>query len=134
MDGFFLACVFFFFQAEDGIRDSSVTGVQTCALPSMLDSADQSDEERQRSREEHIERQLAQMRGQEMTVRVIEVDRQRNHLVLSQQLHTDEEREAMLRRREQLFRELRPGEVRRGAVKSFTRLGVRVDWEDVEVC
>src|SRR5260370_5438716 len=23
----------FFFQAEDGIRDSSVTGVQTCALP-----------------------------------------------------------------------------------------------------
>src|SRR5260370_26863744 len=25
-------CVFFF-QAEDGIRDSSVTGVQTCALP-----------------------------------------------------------------------------------------------------
>src|SRR5260370_11031228 len=24
---------FFFFQAEDGIRDSSVTGVQTCALP-----------------------------------------------------------------------------------------------------
>src|SRR5437763_9759864 len=25
--------VFFFFQAEDGIRDTSVTGVQTCALP-----------------------------------------------------------------------------------------------------
>src|SRR5262249_56624914 len=24
---------FFFFQAEDGIRDWSVTGVQTCALP-----------------------------------------------------------------------------------------------------
>src|SRR5260370_41876908 len=24
--------LFFFFQAEDGIRDSSVTGVQTCAL------------------------------------------------------------------------------------------------------
>src|SRR5437879_7187303 len=24
---------FFFFQAEDGIRDTSVTGVQTCALP-----------------------------------------------------------------------------------------------------
>src|SRR5207244_8870725 len=25
--------VFFFFQAEDGIRDDLVTGVQTCALP-----------------------------------------------------------------------------------------------------
>src|SRR5258706_8743250 len=27
---------FFFFQAEDGIRDWSVTGVQTCALPISL--------------------------------------------------------------------------------------------------
>src|SRR5207249_6202659 len=26
-------CCFFFFQAEDGIRDRNVTGVQTCALP-----------------------------------------------------------------------------------------------------
>src|SRR5438105_9181136 len=25
--------IFFFFQAEDGIRDPLVTGVQTCALP-----------------------------------------------------------------------------------------------------
>ena len=27
---------FFFFQAEDGIRDDLVTGVQTCALPIYL--------------------------------------------------------------------------------------------------
>src|SRR5256885_7207763 len=27
------AGIFFFFQAEDGIRDYKVTGVQTCALP-----------------------------------------------------------------------------------------------------
>src|SRR5688500_20364070 len=27
---------FFFFQAEDGIRDYKVTGVQTCALPIYL--------------------------------------------------------------------------------------------------
>src|SRR5436190_12190836 len=38
MDTFANACVrklftFFFFQAEDGIRDHCVTGVQTCALP-----------------------------------------------------------------------------------------------------
>src|SRR5690606_39862892 len=31
---------FFFFQAEDGIRDFHVTGVQTCALPILLDIAD----------------------------------------------------------------------------------------------
>ena len=29
----FVVYVFFFFQAEDGIRDDLVTGVQTCALP-----------------------------------------------------------------------------------------------------
>src|SRR5215475_15524178 len=28
--------IFFFFQAEDGIRDFHVTGVQTCALPIYL--------------------------------------------------------------------------------------------------
>src|SRR5437762_8992410 len=30
---------FFFFQAEDGIRDTSVTGVQTCALPISIADA-----------------------------------------------------------------------------------------------
>src|SRR5688572_31714196 len=29
----FVLVFFFFFQAEDGIRDLTVTGVQTCALP-----------------------------------------------------------------------------------------------------
>src|SRR2546426_4658528 len=32
MVGVYFSC-FFFFQAEDGIRDYKVTGVQTCALP-----------------------------------------------------------------------------------------------------
>src|SRR5256885_512689 len=39
-------CFFFFFQAEDGIRDYKVTGVQTCALPictEMATVADMSD-------------------------------------------------------------------------------------------
>src|SRR6266568_7622144 len=30
---FLSSLIFFFFQAEDGIRDGTVTGVQTCALP-----------------------------------------------------------------------------------------------------
>src|SRR5690606_39866973 len=30
---YFTICLCFFFQAEDGIRDFHVTGVQTCALP-----------------------------------------------------------------------------------------------------
>src|SRR5256886_6847462 len=36
-----LRCIcFFFFQAEDGIRDLTVTGVQTCALPILLPDAE----------------------------------------------------------------------------------------------
>src|SRR2546430_8320295 len=36
-----MSCVrqYFFFQAEDGIRDLTVTGVQTCALPISLAKA-----------------------------------------------------------------------------------------------
>ena len=33
MDEIVCWCCIFFFQAEDGIRDRLVTGVQTCALP-----------------------------------------------------------------------------------------------------
>src|SRR2546430_4925635 len=32
---------FFFFQAEDGIRDLTVTGVQTCALPIWQQAGDE---------------------------------------------------------------------------------------------
>src|SRR5690606_40322448 len=35
------AYCFFFFQAEDGIRDFHVTGVQTCALPIYAEIVDQ---------------------------------------------------------------------------------------------
>src|SRR5258708_17128198 len=46
MCGLYVVCVFcfFFFQAEDGIRDDLVTGVQTCALP--ISSADLADRRR----------------------------------------------------------------------------------------
>src|SRR2546425_8714681 len=36
-----LLVYFFFFQAEDGIRDKLVTGVQTCALPIWLMTRDE---------------------------------------------------------------------------------------------
>src|SRR2546427_3692905 len=35
-----LLLCFFFFQAEDGIRDLTVTGVQTCALPILAAAAE----------------------------------------------------------------------------------------------
>ena len=39
--------VFFFFQAEDGIRDTSVTGVQTCALPISKSDEDDGEQDHQ---------------------------------------------------------------------------------------
>src|SRR6266702_5415720 len=56
---------FFFFQAEDGIRDGHVTGVQTCALPIwttrlMLDSPAANDA-RLKSLLEDLELLLAQI-------------------------------------------------------------------------
>src|SRR5439155_12590592 len=41
-------CPVFFFQAEDGIRDGHVTGVQTCALPIWGDRRQASDRHRDR--------------------------------------------------------------------------------------
>src|SRR5207248_7774241 len=49
---------FFFFQAEDGIRGRTVTGVQTCALPISEVAIDE-----ERSDAEHGER-LRQVDGQ----------------------------------------------------------------------
>ena len=40
VSGYFNRSGFFFFQAEDGIRYTSVTGVQTCALPICDDEKD----------------------------------------------------------------------------------------------
>src|SRR5438105_8033288 len=38
-DDIWIHLLFFFFQAEDGIRDPLVTGVQTCALPISIAAA-----------------------------------------------------------------------------------------------
>src|SRR6266849_3788410 len=48
--------VFFFFQAEDGIRDPLVTGVQTCALPISQAKREESLENRVRTEMEWLRR------------------------------------------------------------------------------
>src|SRR2546425_7968769 len=47
--------VVFFFQAEDGIRDKLVTGVQTCALPISLVDARELGAERRRPDDARVE-------------------------------------------------------------------------------
>src|SRR3712207_8380153 len=44
----------FFFQAEDGIRDIGVTGVQTCALPIYVPDLDPHSARRQLDRDLHF--------------------------------------------------------------------------------
>src|SRR5437867_12565362 len=44
MSMIFYCMYFFFFQAEDGIRDRTVTGVQTCALPILNDDGNENAE------------------------------------------------------------------------------------------
>src|SRR5690554_7316818 len=53
----FLALDYFFFQAEDGIRDADVTGAQTCALPIFLNQHDRALPPAQQHRQDyHYER------------------------------------------------------------------------------
>src|SRR5207253_11491310 len=58
-----ISCIIlFFFQAEDGIRDGHVTGVQTCALPIFTRSQDDRESRDRRSlsaRHRHAARRCA---------------------------------------------------------------------------
>src|SRR2546426_4316482 len=57
---------FFFFQAEDGIRDYKVTGVQTCALPISLRPGPHDD-----APIEHAVRPLGQHTVEELVTRAV---------------------------------------------------------------
>src|SRR5687767_15200247 len=57
-----LRSYFFFFQAEDGIRDKLVTGVQTCALPIFLHRPPEADRHRRPRRSVHEEVRRADRR------------------------------------------------------------------------
>src|SRR5437867_5352300 len=60
---FFLRICLFFFQAEDGIRDRTVTGVQTCALPIYPPRGNQSDRRGRRRRRGRDRRAGPQLTG-----------------------------------------------------------------------
>ncbi len=89
-------------------------------------------EEHKVSPEERFKRHLEQLQGQEMQLKVIEADRTRNHLLLSQHLDTEEERQDKLSRQVQRLREIQPGDIRSGIVTSLTNMSVSVDVEGVD--
>ncbi|HKF37828.1 MAG TPA: S1 RNA-binding domain-containing protein, partial [Ktedonobacteraceae bacterium] len=67
---------------------------------------------------------LLNMGGKELQLRIIEINRERDRLILSERLAQQEWRQ---RRREELLDELKPGEVRRGIVSNLANFGAFVD-------
>lgn len=79
---------------------------------------------RRRSQGESPEERWGEMVDEPIVVRVIEVDRRRNRLILSEREASREARDVI---KERLIAELRPGEVRTGHVISLADFGAFVD-------
>jgi small subunit ribosomal protein S1 len=67
---------------------------------------------------------LQAMKDKELQLKIIEINRARNRLILSERMAVQEWRQ---RRREELLEELKPGEVRKGVVSNLANFGAFVD-------
>ncbi|WP_069801451.1 30S ribosomal protein S1 [Thermogemmatispora onikobensis] len=67
---------------------------------------------------------LAGMKDKELQLKIIEINRARNRLILSERQAVQEWRQ---RRREELLDELKPGEIRKGRVSNLANFGAFVD-------
>jgi small subunit ribosomal protein S1 len=74
--------------------------------------------------DEEVEEKLRAMRGQRLYLKVIEMNRRRNRLILSERAASQERRAAQ---KDRLLAELQPGEIRHGRVSSLTDFGAFVD-------
>ncbi|MBV9359477.1 MAG: S1 RNA-binding domain-containing protein, partial [Chloroflexi bacterium] len=74
--------------------------------------------------DEEVEEKLRAMRGQHLFLKVIEMNRRRNRLILSERAASQERRAAQ---KDRLLAELQPGEIRHGRVSSLTDFGAFVD-------
>ncbi len=74
--------------------------------------------------QEHLAEQLHGLVGQTLKLKVIEADRKRNRLILSER---QANRELRSQRRDVLLQELEPGQIRRGRVSNIASFGAFVD-------
>lgn len=79
---------------------------------------------RRRAEGETPDKRWSKMVGEPIVAKVVEVDRRRNRLILSERAAAREAREAL---KERLITELKPGEVRDGHVISLADFGAFVD-------
>ncbi len=74
--------------------------------------------------EEEVEEKLRSMRGQTLYLKVIEMNRRRNRLILSERAAAQERRS---QQKDRLLAELQAGEIRHGRVSSMTDFGAFID-------
>lgn len=74
--------------------------------------------------ESELEQKLASMKGERIPLKILEINRRRNRLILSERAAVQERRAT---RKEQLLEELREGEIRHGRVSSICDFGAFID-------
>jgi ribosomal protein S1 len=96
-----------------------------------LFSAKYEEEMQSLTREERIDRHMQQMKGQEITLRIIELDKARDHLVLSQKLQTNEEIEADRQQIQQFYQHMQPGDIYQCTVHAINPLSVIINLQGI---
>jgi small subunit ribosomal protein S1 len=79
---------------------------------------------RQEGENEEVTQTLAAMNGRRLPLKIIEINRSRNRLILSERAAVQEQRTL---RKDELMDQLEPGQVRRGVVSNLTSFGAFVD-------
>jgi small subunit ribosomal protein S1 len=79
---------------------------------------------RQEGENEEVSQALAGMSGQRLSLKIIEINRSRNRLILSERAAAQEQK---TQRKDELIDQLQPGKIRRGTVSNLTSFGAFVD-------
>ncbi|HKY83195.1 MAG TPA: S1 RNA-binding domain-containing protein, partial [Anaerolineales bacterium] len=118
-------------QQDQSVYEGTVAGynkggliVKVGNLRGFITASQISPSRRRRADGETPDKRWGKMVGESILAKVIEVDRRRNRLILSERAAAREARKAL---KEQLIGELQPGEVRAGRVISLADFGAFVD-------
>lgn len=79
---------------------------------------------RQEGENEEVSQALASMAGRVLPLKIIEINRHRNRLILSERAAVQERR---TQRKDELMDQLQPGQIRHGVVSNLTTFGAFVD-------
>jgi small subunit ribosomal protein S1 len=79
---------------------------------------------RQEGEDEEVTQTLLAMKGRRLPLKIIEINRSRNRLILSERAAVQERRTQL---KDELMDQLQPGQIRRGVVSNLTSFGAFVD-------